>query len=189
MDGISELIQRRKSPLAFTKELLTEEVAQELLEAARWAPSSYNEQPWRFIYSLSQHTEEYGRLLECINPGNQRWAKHAVLLMLTVARTHFAHNQKPNPHAWHDVGTATGFIFIKATSLNLGVHAIAGFSAEKAKTLFNISEGYEAVAMLAIGTPGINEDLPDDLKIRDSRPRQRKDLAEIGFRGEWREKS
>ena len=124
---IHELLRERWSPRAFADRMVEPEKLRSLLEAARWAPSSSNEQPWSFIVATKEHAGEYERLLSCLVEGNVRWAQHAPVLMLSVATLVFERNQKPNRHAFHDVGLAVENLIIQGTALGLFVHQMAGF--------------------------------------------------------------
>jgi len=182
---IHELLRERWSPRAFADRMVEPEKLRSLLEAARWAPSSFNEQPWSFIVATKEHPGEYERLLSCLVEGNIRWAQHAPVLMLSVARLAFERNQKPNRHAFHDVGLAVENLVIQATALGLAVHQMAGFHVDKARELFSIPDGHEPVAAMAIGFPGDPARLPDDLRERELAPRTRKPLESFVFSGQW----
>ena len=182
---IHELLRERWSPRAFADRMVEPEKLRSLLEAARWAPSSFNEQPWSFIVATKQHPGEYERLLSCLVEGNIRWAQHAPVLMLSVARLAFERNQKPNRHAFHDVGLAVENMVIQATALGLAVHQMAGFHVDKARELFSIPDGHEPVAALVLGFPGDPAGLPEDLRERERAPRTRKPLESFVFSGQW----
>src|SRR5213078_4673493 len=128
---IEEILQRRWSPRAFSDRMVESEKLQSLFEAARWAPSTFNEQPWAFIVATKQNLEEHARLLSCLAEKNQQWARLAPVLMVSVAKLNFDKNGKPNRHAFHDVGLAVGTMIVQATSLDLFVHQMAGFAPEK----------------------------------------------------------
>lgn len=182
---IHQLLQKRWSPLAFSQQQVEKEKLCSLLEAARWAASSYNEQPWHFIVATQENPEEFKRLLSCLAEGNQVWAKHAPVLMLSVAKLYFEKNHTENRHALHDVGAAACSLAIEATSLGLFIHQMAGFDVSKARELYNIPEGYEPVAAIAIGYPGEPEVLPEKYQQREFAPRQRKPLETFVFTGSW----
>ncbi|MCC9166208.1 nitroreductase family protein [Pontibacter harenae] len=186
--AINSLIAQRKSPRAFSAEPVTQEELQTLFEAARWAASAMNEQPWRFIYATKENEEAYNRLLSCLAEPNQVWAKDAPVLMLTVAKTNYSGNNAPNSHAWHDIGLATANLVLQATELGLHAHMMGGYSATKAREVLGIPAGYEPVTMLAIGHIGDPEQLPEQLKARELAPRTRKPLEELVHEGVWQEK-
>jgi len=156
-----------------------------LLEAARWAPSSYNEQPWSFIVATKQDPAEHARLVSCLVEGNIEWAQHSPVLMVSVARLSFEENGKPNRHAFHDVGQAVANLIVQATALGLVVHQMAGIHPEKIRELYNLPEGYEPVAGIALGYPGDPESLPERLRQRELAPRERKPLTEFVYTGRW----
>ncbi|MFQ5695829.1 MAG: nitroreductase family protein, partial [Terriglobia bacterium] len=156
-----------------------------VLEAARWAPSSYNEQPWAFIVATKDNKEEYEPLLGCLVPGNQSWAKQAPVLMLSVASLKFKRNGKPNRHAFHDVGLAVANLVTQATALGLFVHQMAGIEPEKARATYEIPDGWEAVTGIALGYLGEAATLPEKMASAERAPRTRKPLAEFVFSGRW----
>lgn len=156
-----------------------------LLEAARWAASSYNEQPWSLIVATQDQPSEYARLLSCLVECNQSWAQSAPVLMLSVAKLHFDRNGKENRHTFHDVGAAASNLTTQAIALDLFVHQMAGFDAQKARSQFNIPNGHEPVAMIAIRYLGDPQTLPEALQAQELAPRTRKLLTEFVFTGAW----
>ena len=182
--AIHDLIAHRWSPRAFESKPVEPEKLRSLLEAARWAPSSYNAQPWYFIVGTKDNPENYKRVLESLIEFNQGWAKNAPVLALSVAKLKFD-DGKPNRHAFHDVGQAAANLSLQAEALGLSVHQMAGIDPEKARKLFNIPADYEAVAGIAIGYPGDPASLPDGLRERELAPRQRKPLDSFVFTGQW----
>lgn len=186
---IHDLLRGRWSPRAFADKLPEREHLLSLLEAARWAPSSYNEQPWSFIVATKQSPDAFARLLDCLVEGNRVWARHAPVLMLSVAHLHFTGDGKPNRHALHDVGLAVGNLVLQATALGLVVHQMAGFDAHKARGAFRIPSGFEPVAAIAVGYPGDPGSLPEHLREREQSQRHRKDLAEFVYATAWGEPS
>ncbi|OKH46232.1 nitroreductase [Calothrix sp. HK-06] len=181
---IHDIIRSRWSPRAFDARPVEQEKLLSLLEAARWAPSSYNYQPWSFIVATKDDPLEYSRLLSTLVEFNQGWAKNAPVLILAVARVR-ADDGKTNRHAFHDVGLAIENLVIQATALGLSVHQIAGFNADGARELYQIPEDYEAVTVLTVGYPGDPQSLPDGLRERELAPRVRKPLKEFVFTGQW----
>lgn len=182
---LHDLLRRRWSPRAFSDRGLEPEKLRSLLEAARWAPSSFNEQPWRFVLAPREDSEAFERLLGCLVEGNQKWARRARVLMLSVAKLRFDRTGKENRHAFHDVGLAVENLVIQATSLGLVVHQMAGFHLEKTRSELGIPEGFEPVAMIAIGYQGDPQSLPEGLRERESAPRVRQPLADLVFAGRW----
>lgn len=184
---IHELLQKRWSPRAFNEKAVDRELLNQLFEAARWAPSSYNEQPWRFIVARKQDQEAYKELASVMNDFNQSWAKDAPVLVLALTKTTFDLDGRDNPHAGHDLGQAIAHLTFEATRHDLYVHQMAGILPEKAREIYNISEDYKPMTMFAIGYKGHPESLNEKLKKQETSPRIRKDLDEILFDGEWEE--
>ncbi len=182
---IHPLLATRRSPYAFSTRPVEAENLRALFEAARWAPSSYNEQPWRFIVATREEPTDYVRVLETLVEGNRTWAQNAPVLTLAVARLDFNQSGRPNRHALYDLGQAVAHLSVEATARGLAVHQMGGFDPARARELFNIPAGYEPVAALAIGYPGTGENLPDSLRKRDLAPRSRKQLGEVVFSGTW----
>ena len=182
---LHDLLKRRWSPRAFSEQPVGPDMLLTLLEAACWAPSSSNEQPWRFVVATKQESADYDRLLACLLEGNRKWAFRAPVLILSVARMDFEDDGRPNRHAFHDVGLATENLLLQATALGLVAHPMAGFDIEKARVDLKIPSGYEPVAMIAVGYPGELSVLPDYLQQRELKPRERKPLTEIAFSGQW----
>ena len=181
---IHDLIRHRWSPRAFDPRPVEPEKLRTLFEAARWAPSSYNAQPWYFIVGTKDDPENYNRVLETFVEFNQGWAKQAPVLALSVAKLTFD-DGKPNRHAFHDVGQAAANLTIQAEALGLSVHQMAGIEPEKARELFHIPADYEAVAGIALGYAGDPSSLGDEMRKRELAPRQRKPLDSFVFTGEW----
>ena len=182
---IHDLIRRRWSPRAFAERPVELEKIQRLLEAARWASSCFNEQPWIFIVASASEPTEHKKLLSCLVEGNQVWAKQAPLLMITVAKLHFDHNGQSNQHAFHDVGLAVGNLVVQATAMDLVVHQMAGILSETIREEYSLPSGYEPVTGLAIGYQGDPSILPSDIQERERAPRSRKALHEFVFSGKW----
>lgn len=183
--AVHDLIRHRWSPRAFDSQAVEPEKLRSIFEAARWAASSYNAQPWFFIVATKDHPENYKRILDCFVEFNQGWAKSAPVVALSVARMKFEHNGAPNNHAFHDVGQAAATLALQATAHGLQVHQMAGILPEKAREIFGIPEGYEAVAGFAIGYPGDPATLPDKLGEQERAPRSRKPLDSFVFTGKW----
>ena len=182
---LHELLKRRWSPRAFSEQPVGPDMLLTLLDAARWAPSSSNEQSWRFVVATKQEPADYDRLLVCLLEGNRKWAYRAPVLILSVARMDFEEDGRSNRHAFHDVGLATENLLLQVSALGLVAHPMAGFDIEKARADLKIPSGYEPVAMIAVGYPGELSVLPDYLQQRELKPRERKPLTEIAFSGQW----
>ena len=186
---IHSLLQERWSPRAFSQKMVEKDALQSLLEAARWASSCFNEQPWSFLVSTSQEKEEHGKMLSCLAEANQSWAKEAPVLMITIVKLAFAHNGTSNRHASHDVGLAVGNLVVQATALGLGVHQMAGIHPDVAKSLYHIPDTHEALTALALGYFGDPQSLPDALRERELAIRTRQPLSEFVFSGQWGQSS
>ena len=186
---IEEILRRRWSPRAFSDRMVETEKLKSLFEAARWAPSSFNEQPWSFIVATKQKQEEHARLLSCLVEKNQQWARLAPVLMVSVAKLNFEKTGKPNRHAFHDVGLAMGNVLVQATALGLFVHQMAGFSPERVREIYGVPEGYEPVAAIAIGYPGAVEVLPEQFRAQELGDRSRRPIDSFVFQGRWGEVS
>lgn len=184
---IHELIRRRWSPRAFDSKLVHRDVIAALFEAARWAPSCFNDQPWAYVVTTADDAEAHERAGSVLSDGNA-WARKAPVLALSVARPRFSRNDKPNRHAWHDVGAASLSLCLEAVNHGLAVHQMAGFDQEKAREVFKIPSGWEPVAMMAIGHPGRAEDLPEDLREKEMAARSRKTASEWVFSGSFGER-
>lgn len=182
---IHEILTHRWSPRAFDARPVEPEKLRALFEAARWAASSYNAQPWYFIVATKDDPANFNRVLECFVEFNQSWAKGAPVVALSVAGLKMQHNGQDNRHAFHDVGQAAATMALQATALGLQIHQMAGILPDKAREVFHIPEGFEAVAGIALGYPGDPADLPDQLRERELGPRQRKPASSFVFTGEW----
>lgn len=180
---IHPLIRDRWSPRAFADRPVDRETLGSLLEAARWAASCNNEQPWSFIVARKQDGPRFEQILRCLVPGNQAWAQSAPVLMISLARSTFAANGKPNRHAFHDVGAATAQLTLQAMSLGLSVHPMAGVDGDCIRTEFSLPEGIEVVTAIAVGWPGDPESLPERYREREKAPRERKSLDEMVLGG------
>ena len=174
---VHELIARRWSPYGYSERDVSESDLRSLFEAARWAASSYNEQPWRYIVATKKDAAEFERLLSCLVEPNQAWAKSAPVLALAVASLKFSRNDKPNAGAIPDLGLAAGNLSLEATARGLLVHQMAGILPDKARETYGIPEGFEPVAVIAIGYSG--EEMPSS--------RTRRPQGETAFGGRWGE--
>ena len=182
---IHEPLAARWSPYAFEDRRVPEADVRSLFEAARWAPSSFNEQPWRYLVATQDDPEPFQRLLSCLVEGNQIWAKAAPVLALGVVSLRFALNAQDNRAAVHDLGLAAGNLLVEATVRGLLVHQMIGILPDQAREIYGIPEGFEAWTGLAIGYKGDPTSLPARLRERDLAPRQRKHQREFVFSGRW----
>ncbi len=181
--NLHEIIRKRWSPRAFSDKDVSPADLKTLLEAAHWAASSFNEQPWRFIVGR-RGDSTYSRIYDTLVPFNQDWAKSAPILILTAGKKTFSHNGSPNYYGLHDTGAATATLAIQAAALGLHTHSMAGFSHDKARAAFSIPEDFDIGAVTAIGYFGDPESLPDELKKQETSGRTRKPLSEIVF-SDW----
>jgi len=170
---IHELLASRRSGRSFSAEPVHAVTLATLFEAARWAASSFNEQPWNFIFATKETPEDFARMLNCLLDFNIQWAKSAAVLILSIARLNFAGTEKPNRLALHDVGQATANLQIQATALGLFAHPMAGFDIEKTRNEFSIPRDHEPMSVIAVGYPGKPDDLPEKLRVRELTPRKR----------------
>jgi nitroreductase len=182
---IQELLAKRWSPYAFQDRPVPEDDLRSLFEAARWAASSFNEQPWTYIVATQEDPEQFQQVLSCLVEFNQVWAKAAPVLALGIASLTSARNGQVNRAAVHDLGLAAGNLLVEATARGLVVHQMLGIFPDKARQVFDIPEGFEAWTAIAIGYRGDPTSLPDALREREHLPRQRKPLRQFVFSGKW----
>ena len=179
--GVDELFLDRWSPRAMSGESVSEEELMSLFEAARWAPSSFNNQPWRILYAR-RDTEHWPVFLGLLVEGNRIWAKDAGALLLFVSKETFDHNGEPYPTHSFDTGAAWENLALQATLNGLVTHGMQGFDYERARSELNIPEGFRVEAMIAVGRPGDPARLPERLREREA-PSGRKPLSEITCEG------
>lgn len=182
---VHEFIRNRWSPRAFSDKTISPETLRSLFEAARWAPSSSNEQPWAFLVATKQDPENHAKTLRTLVEFNQAWAQHAPVLVIAVSEVEFARNKTPNRNAFYDTGAAVAHLTMEATARGLFVHQMAGFDPHKASELFSIPREWEPIAVFAIGFPGDPDSLPDKLRERELAPRSRKPISEFVMSGKW----
>jgi nitroreductase len=182
---IHEIIQARFSPRGFSARKVEAAALASLFEAARWAPSCFNAQPWGFVFAARDDEEAFHRIVDLLTPGNQSWAHTAAVVMISVARGDFEHNGKPNRHAFHDVGLASAMMALQAEAMGLGIHMMGGFDAARAKSELGIPGGFEPVAAIALGYPESPENMPQETREKAAKPRQRKPIRDFVFSGRW----
>lgn len=187
--AINPLLAGRWSPYAFAERPVAPADLRALFEAVRWAPSSYNAQPWHYLLATRENPEEFARLLSCLVEPNQAWAKFAPVLALGISRLNFSHNDKPNRAALHDLGLASAQLLVEATARGLAVHQMIGILPDKARELYQVPEGFEILTGLAIGYAGDPKRLPEGMQDRDAVRRPRKPVREFLFSGKWGEVS
>lgn len=176
---VADLIRKRWSARAFSPRAFTQLEINTILEAANWAPSAMNEQPWRYIVALKQNEEGFQQLLSYLNPGNAAWAQHAAALVFSYAKTTYTRNQQPNINALHDTGMANQNLLLQAISMNIYSHVMEGFDKRKISTDFNLAEDEQAVVMIALGHLGDAAVLDEPFRSREATPRSRKELGEF----------
>ncbi len=181
---ILEAFRERWSPLAFSDRPVEDGKVQTLFEAARWAPSSYNEQPWRYVYATKSDGKMREQMESLLMPGNA-WAKNAFLLVVSFAKKTFTFNGKENRHGLHDTGAASAYLALECPSLGLVAHQMAGFKVDEANTLLGVPGDFVAGSMIAVGYPGNPKDLDSKLQERENAPRERKPQKEFVFRGKF----
>jgi len=188
VNQIQELIIRRWSPVAFSSEAIEFGNIELLFEAAKWAPSGNNGQPWKFIYALKE-TPDYEVFLDLLDEGNQVWAKTAPLLVLGLAQVISTYKDRPNRLAFYETGLAVSNLLIQATHMDLMVHQMAGYDMERAQEVLHIPVRYQPAAMMAIGYKGDRSQLPARVAAREDRERTRKELPEFlvdgAFNSDW----
>ncbi|MCB0403027.1 MAG: nitroreductase family protein [Flavobacteriales bacterium] len=172
---VIDLISKRFSPREFSAKSITEEQLLVLLEAAGKAPSAYHEQPWRFIYALKDDSEDFQRLLSCLLPGNQEWARHAAALIITVVKQHHDRNNKVNVTAKHDLGLAVGNISVQAMSMDIYMHQMGGIDLDSIPERLHLPEGYEPVTAIALGY--FEGDMPEKTRLS---------LNDYAMKGGWK---
>lgn len=182
---IHEHLAHRWSPRAFADKPVTAETLGSLFEAARWAASCFNEQPWRFMVARREQHDEYEKLLSCLVEGNQGWAIQAPVLGLGIARKTFTLNGKPNHFAHHDLGLATAGLMAQATAEGLYVHAMGGILPQRAAELYRVPDDFDVLTGFAIGYLGDPDSLDESMRASELEPRTRKPLTETVFSSTW----
>jgi nitroreductase len=178
--GVDDLIRRRWSPRTYADKEIPAAELKKLFEAARWAASSSNEQPWRFLVGR-RGDDTYQKIFNALVEFNQSWAKSAPVLVLSVAKNVFTNNGKPNAYGMHDTGAASATLALQATAIGLHTHSMAGFDREQLRASFAIPSDYEIGAVTAIGYLGDPATLPEHLQKMEVSPRQRKPVEEFVF--------
>ena len=182
---IHELIANRWSPRAFSQKAIAPAQLRSLFEAARWAPSSNNEQPWAFIVATRDDKENFAKALQPLVEFNANWARHAYVLGYAVSELHFAKNNTPNRNAQYDTGAAMAMLCTEATASGLVVHQMAGFDPDTAREVFDIPAGWEPIAAFAVGYQGDPASLPEPYRSRETAPRVRKPIKDFVMTGRY----
>lgn len=180
---VEPIFYRRWSPRSMTGEPVTDAEMLSLFEAARWAPSTYNEQEWRFLYAR-RDTPQWPLFFDLLAEGNQLWCRQAALLCVLVAHKVFARSQKPNPVHIFDCGSAFENLALQGTAMGLVVHGMAGFDFEKARSDLAVPDDYAVAAMFAVGHPGDPEKLPPQYREIE-KPSDRKHVQELICEGRF----
>ena len=185
--AINETIANRWSGRAFdAAKPVSKEQILSLCEAARWAPSCFGDEPWRFIvWDKNTNAEAWQKAFDCLAPSNQTWVKNAPVLLLVCADTLFGHNQTPNRWAQYDTGAAAENLCLQAADLGLMAHQMGGFNADAAREVFAIPTQITLMAMVAVGYAGDANQLPDELKARELAARKRKPIGDLFFDSAW----
>ncbi len=188
-EPVHAIIAERWSPRAFADRSVSPDLLRRLFEAGRWAASCFNEQPWRWVVATREEPEAFAKLLSTLVPMNQSWASKAPVLAVSIARSTFERNDKPNRHAGHDVGQAATQIALEAVANGLVIHQMAGFDAEKVREVCAVPAGFEPMAAIAIGYVGEAATLPDGLREREVAARERKALGDVVFGTQFGERA
>ncbi len=170
---VLDVIKKRRSRRAYSDRMVEPGKIRSLFEAARWAPSSLNEQPWFYIYATRDQRTLWKKIFDGLKEGNKIWAKNAPLLILSLARKNFIRIDSPNPSARYDLGAANAFLSLQAAHFGLNVHQIAGFEPKVMISNLAIPDIYEPVIVMAIGYAGDVAKLPENLQVREAAPRER----------------
>jgi len=179
---ILEIIQERWSPYAFSPAKVEDFKLKAMFEAAGYAPSCNNEQPWLFVMTTREEAEVFNDYIGFMADGNKVWAKNAYAIAISMARTKFSHNGNPNRWAFHDTGMAVTNLLLQAQALDVHVHQMGGYSIEKVKDYFKLNNDIEPIAMMAIGYLGDGSNLAPEILKRDEKRRPRKSVHEIVFK-------
>ncbi|PKN88073.1 MAG: nitroreductase [Deltaproteobacteria bacterium HGW-Deltaproteobacteria-1] len=180
---VQDIFVNRWSPRAMSGTEIDDATLMSLFEAARWAPSSNNNQPWRFIYAR-RNTPRWEVFFNLLAEGNQVWAKHAAVLIVVISKTTFDSGKPARTHSY-DAGAAWVSLALQGSLLNLVVHGMQGFDYDRAKQELRVPDDYQVEAMIAVGHHGKKEDLPDDLQKREF-PSPRKSVSEIALEGMYK---
>ncbi|HKJ42377.1 MAG TPA: nitroreductase family protein [Sunxiuqinia sp.] len=181
---LMRLLDKRWSPRSYSGKPISNEKIQKLFDAGRQAMSSFNEQPWRVIFA-SKEDDHYDKLFECLSDFNQQWVKTASCLGVVLGKKHFTKLKKENRHRFYDSGAFMAYVALRATSLGLFVHQMAGFSPDNVIENFEIPGEFEPITMFVIGQPDDPEKLPEKLQEQESPNSERKGVNEILFGAEW----
>jgi nitroreductase len=174
---IETIFLKRWSPRAMSGEPLTDDELMTLFEAARWAPSTYNEQEWRFLYA-KRDTPHWDTFFNLLMDANKAWCGRAAVLVVVLSHKVFERNGKPNPVHTFDTGAAFENLALQGAAMNLVAHGMAGFDRDKARAALRVPDDYAIEAMIALGRPGDPAALPPELAERE-KPSGRRPLSEL----------
>ena len=183
--GVMPAIEKRWSPMAFSDRPVEREKLLRIFEAGQWAPSSYNEQPWRFMLGVKGEGETWDKILATCSGWNAKWARNAPVLILLSGKKRFSMKDMDNVAWAYDVGAVSAYMTLQLTEEGLFSHQMVGFSPEKAREIFGIPEGFDPLVVIAVGYKGDPENLPADIAAREENTRTRKPLSELIFEEEW----
>jgi len=179
---VLDIVRDRWSPRAFADKPVPKDVLQSVLEAARWAASCNNSQPWRFILATRDQTAEYEKLQTCINDRNRRWTVQAPVLMVSLADQNLPNGRK-SLHGWYDTGMAVAQMILQATHHGLCVHQMQGILYDRVREVYAVPDDFDVCAGIALGYRGEPDSLPEELPAREFEPRERRTIAEFTFGG------
>lgn len=178
---VLEVIRNRWSPRAFSDKIIDESSLNSLFEAASWAASAANEQPWQYIYA-SRGSDGFNNIWDCLLPGNQPWAKHAACLVIAVARTTYQASGKANPYAQHDLGMANAHLLLQASANGIYSHAMAGFNRNALIETIKLADNQDPICVIALGYLSAPDSLEEPFRSREQQPRSRKQLSAFTFK-------
>ena len=184
---VHDLISARWSPYWFSQRSINASDLHSILEAARWAPSSYNEQPWAFIVATRAQADEHARLVSCLIEGNRTWAQEAPVLMLGLVRRQFQGNGKDNVACEHDLGLAAATLTFEASARGISVHQMSGIEHQRIRSEYQLPEEVSPLTALALGYCATPDDVPQRYQERQQRERSRAPLSSFVFGGKWGE--
>lgn len=184
--SLDQLLLQRRSLRSFSDRPIERRTLVRMFEAARWASSAFNEQPWNYVVLDDPASGARHGVLGSMEPHNRSWAEKAPVILASVAQLGFRGRDGINRHAYHDVGQANAHLALRAAELGLTVHMIGGFNHQSAAQALGLSAAFEVVALMAVAYPGPPEALPEPLRVREVAPRTRRDIADFVFFGEWR---
>ena len=182
---IIDPIKNRWSPRAFSEKEIDNDTLTRIFEAARWAPSSMNEQPWSFIFVRNSDENNFNKVVNSLMETNKEWASKVPLLIVTIIKTFYSRNESANKVAMYDVGQAAAYLSLQASAEGIFVHQMGGFDKAELKKSMELPDGYEPVTVIAAGYAGNPETLPEKFKKREFAERERQPLNEFVFESEW----